>query len=255
MYEYLLRDAIGKCLVEYDYHVHIVSLTESEMEAYSELTQKINANQWRKDLEDSTTTLDQWYRDRRKILENADAKIPLLIDILQTEYKNKLSHCLIYASEKNREQLNRINDYLKSQFVPWSQITAKESKDPRLLKDILSKFKEGSYKVLTAMRVLDEGVNIPQISTAFIIASTTVEKQWIQRRGRLLRKCEEIGKKFSTIHDFLVLPPQQYMDGSVKSIVLSELRRVREFAELARNVGSESSPLAIISEIENQYLE
>jgi superfamily II DNA or RNA helicase len=101
--------------------------------------------------------------------------------------------------------------------------------------------------------VLDEGVNIPQIRKAYILASTTVERQWIQRRGRLLRTCSAIGKMHSTIHDFLVLPPglDQGLDPDAKTLVRGELRRAQEFARLARNAGRPDGPLAVIDRLAN----
>ncbi|MHA1630445.1 MAG: helicase, partial [Candidatus Heimdallarchaeota archaeon] len=83
---------------------------------------------------------------------------------------------------------------------------------------------------------------------AFILASTTVERQWVQRRGRLLRTCKEIGKTHSVIHDFVALPPmkEQGLDPDAKNLVKSELTRVMEFAQLARNAGRPDGPLKIL---------
>ena len=102
--------------------------------------------------------------------------------------------------------------------------------------------------MLTAKRVLDEGVNIPQICTAYILASTTVGRQWIQRRGRLLRTCGAIGKTHSTIHDFVAIPPEmdRGLDADARNLIQSELRRAQEFASLARNAGRADGPLNVI---------
>jgi superfamily II DNA or RNA helicase len=112
-------------------------------------------------------------------------------------------------------------------------------------------FQEGEIQVLTAKRVLDEGVNIPQIFKAFILASTTVERQWVQRRGRLLRRCSDIGKTHSIIHDLLALPPrlEEGLDPDARTLVRSELRRVQAFARLARNAGRPDGPLATIDKM------
>ena len=101
--------------------------------------------------------------------------------------------------------------------------------------------------------MLDEGVNIPQIRRAYILASTTVERQWVQRRGRLLRTCGAIGKEFSIIHDFLALPPGvddgQRLDPDARQLVRSELTRVQEFARLARNAGKPDGPLPTLNKL------
>ncbi|WP_300783401.1 hypothetical protein [Enhydrobacter sp.] len=95
--------------------------------------------------------------------------------------------------------------------------------------------------------------NIPQICKAFILASTTVERQWVQRRGRLLRTCKAINKTYSVIHDFLALPPgmENGLDPDARSLVRSELKRAEEFARLAKNAGRPDGALAIIDKMVN----
>ena len=117
-----------------------------------------------------------------------------------------LQHTLIYASDKAPEQLDAVNALLKAHGILFHQLTYEETANRDKTKQIIRSFQEGTLHVLTAKRVLDEGVNIPQIQKAFILASTTVERQWIQRRGRLLRTCRETGKTHSEIHDFIALP-------------------------------------------------
>ena len=87
------------------------------------------------------------------------------------------------------------------------------------------------------MRVLDEGVDVPQVSEVFILASNTVRRQWVQRRGRVLRKCDAINKEIAHLHDFIVVPPDPRDSGS-RTILKGELERAREFAELAANSGN-----------------
>ena len=73
-------------------------------------------------------------------------------------------------------------------------------------RNILDQFGSGDYQVLTSMKVLDEGVDIPQTDTAFLLASSTVEREWVQRRGRILRHAP--GKSVAHLHDFIVVPPR-----------------------------------------------
>jgi superfamily II DNA or RNA helicase len=100
---------------------------------------------------------------------------------------------------------------------------------------------------------LDEGVNIPEISRAYILASTTVERQWTQRRGRLLRKCKEIGKRSSAIYDFFVVPPDAQIDEDTRKIVKGELARIREFSRLSANFGAVDGPASIIHPIIQRF--
>ncbi len=118
---------------------------------------------------------------------------------------------------------------------------------------ILDRFKSGDLQVLTAKRVLDEGVNVPEIRRAYLLASTTVRRQWVQRRGRLLRICKEIGKTHAIIHDLVALPPEAYdggpLDSEAKKIVSAELDRVWEFARLSRNAAQSGGPFAQVEEL------
>ena len=155
---------------------------------------------------------------------------------------------LVYTSDKGPQQLDNVNRLLRDKNVLFHQLTAEETASRDQTKRIIKSFQDGEIQVLTAKRVLDEGVNIPQICKAFILASTTVERQWVQRRGRLLRTCSAIGKTHSVIHDLLALPPgmDQGLDPDARSLVRSELRRAQEFARLAKNAGRPDGPLAMI---------
>ena len=250
VFRFTLEQAIGKCLVEYDYFVHPVELTDQEMVAWSELTERIRANAWRQDqnggVDEYVTKL---LRDRRAILEVAENKIAALRDALNQEDLSELRHTLIYASDKGPRQLEDVNVLLNEKGVRFHQLTYEETGDRDQTRNILNTFQDGALRVLTAKRVLDEGVNIPQIQKAFILASTTVERQWVQRRGRLLRKCQEIGKTHSQIHDFVALPPNLDSDVDSRAVVKGELNRVQEFASLARNAGRSDGPLKTIDKL------
>jgi superfamily II DNA or RNA helicase len=162
-----------------------------------------------------------------------------------------LRNTLVYTSDKGPEQLEAVNRLLGQKSILYHQLTAEETADREQTKRIIRSFQDGEIQVLTAKRVLDEGVNIPQICKAFILASTTVERQWIQRRGRLLRTCSAIGKTHSVIHDLLALPPgmEDGLDPDARALVRSELRRAQEFARLARNAGRADGPLAMIDKM------
>ena len=250
VFRFLLEEAIGKCLVPYDYHVHPVDLTPEEMDRWREITDKIRANAWRQDAGGPDEYLAKLFRDRRSILETAENKLPALQALLEAEGVRDLRHALIYATDKAPRQLESVNALLNRQGVLFHQLTYEETAHRLQTAAILKDFQDGHLQVLTAKRVLDEGVNIPQVRKAFILASTTVERQWVQRRGRLLRKCDEIGKTHSTIHDFVVIPPDT-SDSDARSIAVSELRRVRQFASLARNAGRPDGPLQVIDLLMN----
>lgn len=251
VFQYTLKEAIGTCLVPYDYYVHPVYLSPSEMDSWYDITYQIKKNAWRNKDGQIDDGLAKLLRDRRKILETAVNKISELRRLLQKEDLVNLKHTLIYASDKEPEQLLTVNATLSEMGILFHQLTSEETCQRERCKDIIQSFQNGNLQILTAKRVLDEGVNIPQINKAYILASTTVERQWIQRRGRLLRTCKETNKTFSEIHDFFVLPPmgETGMDEDATALVRSELQRVQEFASLARNAGRDDGPLPIIHEM------
>lgn len=252
VFQFTLEDAIGRCLVGYEYYVHPVELTEDEMEEWYELTEKIGKYAWRQENPDTDDEyMMKLLRDRRALLENAENKVAVLEDVLiQREDFTKLRHTLIYASDKAPQQLKDINALLNKHSVMFHQLTYEETSDRKKTAQIIQSFQEGTLRVLTAKRVLDEGVNIPEIEKAFILASTTVERQWVQRRGRLLRTCRETGKTHSEIHDFIALPPDlDNIDTRARALIESELKRIQAFAYLAKNFGRPDGPLSHIDQL------
>ena len=252
VFQFTLEEAIGRCLVEYEYYVHPVELTEDEIEKWYDLTEKIGKNAWRQeDPNADDEYLMKLLRDRRALLENAENKIAVLEDVLtQHEDFDQLRHTLIYASDKAPQQLKDVNTLLNKHGVLFHQLTYEETRDREKTRRIIQSFQEGTLGILTAKRVLDEGVNIPEIEKAFILASTTVERQWVQRRGRLLRTCSKTGKTHSEIHDFIALPPDlDNLDTRARALIESELKRIQAFAYLAKNFGRPDGPLSHIDQL------
>jgi ERCC4-related helicase len=217
---------------------HQVELTNDEFYEYIELTKTIsrvfNQN------EDMTENLylQSLLRTRNNLITNASNKISILRDILDVELKNSkesridFSHALFYCPVGNHQAtLSLVSDFkIKAhEFVAY--INSEERQK------ILSSFASGALQALVAMRCLDEGVDVPATKTAFILASTTNPRQFIQRRGRILRKSE--GKEKAVIHDFIVIPPvsedtSKNIDYK-KNILKREMPRFSEFASLAMN--------------------
>ena len=105
-----------------------------------------------------------------------------------------------------------------------------------------------------AIKCLDEGVNIPSIKTAFILASSTNPKEYIQRRGRVLRKAPN--KPFAKIYDFITLPtPLDYVNGDSEvarldlGLVKREIVRMKEFGEISKNPSEADKLIKELSEI------
>ena len=254
-FTFTLEQAIGKCLTEYDYHVHFIELTRTEMDEWNELTRQIGAQAWRLKADEDSPYLDNLLRQRRLVLETASRKIETLATLIDIHDPRKLCHTLVYATDKNPEQLQAVNGLLATRGLLFHQLTQEETASERKTSSILSSFQEGVIQVLTAKRVLDEGVNIPQIKLAYLLASTTVRRQWVQRRGRLLRTCREIGKTHAVIHDLVVVPPagtttNQKLDPDSRRLVRSELDRVWEFARLSRNGPAADGPYRAVEHLQ-----
>lgn len=247
VFSFTLKQAIGTCLVPYDYFVHPVRLTQVEMDEWLDLTDQIKRNAWRSSSDSPDEFLAKLMRDRRALLETASEKIGVLDRLMAAEGYRQLKHTLVYTSDKDPRQMDAVNALLRARGVLFHQLTDQETGNRAKTAQILRSFMEGDIQVLTAKRVLDEGVNIPQIRQAYILASTTVERQWVQRRGRVLRLCPEIGKDHSVVRDLLALPPSlDGLDADAKGLVKSELRRAQEFASLARNAGLPGGALEVL---------
>jgi superfamily II DNA or RNA helicase len=259
VFEFSMKEAIGKCLVPYDYHIHKVGLTEYEIDQWANLTEKLKKNSWLGDdsSSDIPTFISKLLNERRRILELADGKIAAFKDVFSKLDLSTVSHTLVYASSKKREQLEKVNEILMNDFnLIIHQVTGKETSKGNLAQEVLDDFADGSgIKVITAMKVLDEGIDLPQVKRAFILASTTVEREWVQRRGRVLRKSE--GKDKAIIHDFFVAPPDYLANkaqvSDIRSILRAEINRITEFAKLANNAFAKNGPFQTIDPIIQKY--
>jgi len=252
-FKYGLEQAIGRCLTPYDYHVHFVALDDDEMDEWRDLSAQIARLAWKIVAGIDDDRLNYLYRQRRLVLETARGKLGKLCELLDAEDLERLRYTLIYATDKDPRQLEAVNAALNARQVLFHQLTSEETGDRQRARRLLDAFQAGSLQVLTAKRVLDEGVNVPQIERAYILASTTVRRQWVQRRGRLLRMCKEIGKTHAVIHDLVALSSEAFageeLDQDAKKIVNSELDRVWEFARLSRNGAVTGGAFAKVEEL------
>ena len=102
-------------------------------------------------------------------------------------------------------------------------------------KEAALKYIENRPGIIVSIRCLDEGVDIPSVDGALILASSTNPREYIQRRGRVLRKA--VNKRKATIIDSIVLPNSSFAnDNDPAPMIQSELARAYEFASHADNV-------------------
>lgn len=258
IYTYSLKDAIGPFLTEYYYYPHIVTLTEEENEQYLELSLKISQlSAINGDLESTGNTyLKTLLLKRARLISKAGNKLLMLKDLLQNQTKS--THNIFYCGssiDDGERQVEKVVRLLGKELgMKVHPFTSTENKTKR--KELLSKFESGLLQGLVAIKCLDEGVDVPATRTAYILASSTNPREFIQRRGRLLRKSS--GKKYSYIHDFIVIPRDiervRSMESTVfnteRRLVKKELARFKEFADLALN---SQQARATILEVASQY--
>lgn len=231
VFAFSLQQAIGVSLTPYYYYPHLVELTDAEMEEYVQLSTKIARLMNRSD-EDGQNALTMLLIRRANLLNTAENKLTVLSKLI--DEVNYLEHTLFYCSPGQIDAIVPLLGWEKGLLV--HRFTAEE--DTATRKKLLQQFAEGELQALVAMKCLDEGVDVPSTRTAFFLASSSNPREFIQRRGRVLRRAP--GKEHSIIHDLIAIPPDNFvMDSAVlnaeRSIMRRELQRFKEFAGLALN--------------------
>ncbi|MEG0913799.1 MAG: DEAD/DEAH box helicase family protein [Oscillospiraceae bacterium] len=270
--EYTLKDAIDNdMLTPYYYHPVPVSLNEDELGDYLDLTTKLRKNIHADKA--GEIKLSEYAKmlliKRARIVAGAAEKIGMLQRLIE-DYKDD-NQILVYCGATTMHDVDYqegkppIDEARQIDIVAGmlgndlgmrvTKFTSEENAEER--ERIKVDFAEGTHlQVLVAIRCLDEGVNIPSIRTAFIMASSTNPKEYIQRRGRVLRKFP--GKRHAVIFDFITLPipldrVNEYNSDvieSVKSLAKREIVRMKDFAAIAENPFDSDS---LISEIQRNY--
>lgn len=268
--EYTLDRAIAENkLTKYKYYPIIVSLPEDERAAYADYSRQIakcliKGKNGKLKLSEKGKKIAL---KRARLVAGAINKIEALEKVI-TPYKED-KHILVYCGatkvldpdkestevdDDDLRQIDIVTDLLGNKMkMKVSQFTSNESAAERAI--LKKEFAAGdTLQALIAIKCLDEGVNIPSIRTAFILASTTNPKEYIQRRGRVLRLAD--GKDYAEIYDFITLPrPLDEVSSLTEeemkrelTLVKNELCRAEEFARIAMNCVSCSSVLDNIRE-------
>jgi len=245
---YTLSEALKEgVLCPYRYYPQLVELTDDEFDLYYELTVKIaralEANN--KALEEASTGIEALLIQRSRLIATAQGKLEVLQSLMAP--LRHTTHNLIYCgdgtveteSEKSVErQIDAVTRLLgRNVGMTVAKYTAETPLSRR--EELRHQFAQGEVQCLVAIRCLDEGVDIPETRRAFILASSSNPRQFIQRRGRLLRNSP--GKQMAEIFDFVVEPPAQFtrLDSPhyalTRRLFGKELRRTIEFANLAVN--------------------
>jgi superfamily II DNA or RNA helicase len=240
-------------LSHYTYFPHVVSLNEIELNEYIKIS-----NQLLMHIDPKTHTykksalVDMLLLARKRIIHKAENKIDSFKNILRNEFRKKgnLKFTLVYVPEglepdysqtdfdtETEEDISLINEYTKAvsstdDSLMVKQYTASSKNRVQILKD----YEEGRVHVLTSMKCLDEGVDVPRSELAIFCSSTGNPRQFIQRRGRVLRLHKE--KIHAVIHDLVVVPEISDSESNYnmeRNLVKKELERVVDFSNLAMN--------------------
>lgn len=253
--EYSLERAIKEDkLTPYKYYPVVVHLNEEELEKYEQLSYEmskciIKGKNGKSKLNKHGEILAL---KRARVVAGASEKLTALRSEIQPYVHD--NNILVYCGATNvydgSEYVADAEDVRQIEAVTYilgiemgmevAQFTSSENMETRAT--IKEQFQRGDrLQAIVAIKCLDEGVNIPGIRTAFILASTTNPKEYIQRRGRVLRKAPN--KPYAEIYDFVTLPrPLDSVTSLTKeqaqrdlSLVRNELARVKEFGRLAQN--------------------
>lgn len=237
-----LDDAIRQgFLVPYIYNPLVVELTDHELGEYLDLSKAIsrcvNAGS---SIDEPSEALTILLTKRARILSLAANKLPLLRELMNN-FVNE-AYQLVYCgagrpvAETTDEETRQIDDTVallgNELSMHVDRYTSEQSSSER--RRVLREFRRGELKALVAIRCLDEGIDISEIRRAFILSSSVNPRQWIQRRGRILRRAE--GKDKAEIFDFLAIPPAAAAHSDPeRNLVRRELLRASEFCKDSLN--------------------
>lgn len=221
-----------KYLVDYLYYPIFVHATEEEEQTFRNISTKIFSCFENGQCIDAEK-LGKYLRARLRVISMSEEKLKILPNILmEISFKD---HIVVYCGDgtlfdtninEEKRHINAVMKVLNENGYRASQFTAQEKMNERM--ELVNSFNKGSITALAAIRCLDEGINIPSIKCAIILSSNDDYREFVQRRGRILRKFK--GKDYAKIFDVIVLP--QHDNTTWASI---EFRRFYEYAKLALN--------------------
>lgn len=254
-----LKDAIRLgVLAPYRYVPVLIPLTDEEAAYYAELTAKIGAlygkQQSAQASGDEESALGQLLNRRAKVLGHAEHKLPALQQ--EVVKRRHQPFQLVYCAEGGRPtdegpgpvQVDQVLDMLGNRLgMRVHPYTAQEPKAQR--RNLLRAFGDQDLEALVSMRCLDEGVDLPDARVAYMLASSSNPRQFIQRRGRILRRAP--GKQEAEVVDFIAVPPQDPDLYEIEqNLFRREMTRIVEFAMHAENYGE---ALGILRDLRKYY--
>lgn len=269
VFSFPMSKAIGEGrLCKYYYFPHIVYLNDDEMNFYSMITRKL-ALLWdsEKSQFKNKQEAEKLLMNRKRIIHKCQDKIRVFREILQDIGEEKLKYTFVYAPQGNYESSESEEEFESVGFIQklldetkklypnkrCNTFIGTDSKDKRAT--LLKAFGQGTIDVLFAMKCLDEGVDVPRAECGIFTSSTGNPREFIQRRGRLLRNHAE--KTFSYIYDMVVIPStinrEECYSSMERNQVKAELKRVAYFASLAVNCYANNGAYEVLNDVAQHF--
>ena len=279
VYAFPMSKAINENrLCKYYYYPKVAFLNQDEMDLYAYYT-NILISLW-----DSSEgkfknqkLAEIILMNRKRIIHKCDDKLRVYKEILEEIGEDRLKYTFVYApqgkyskieSDEDKEFdvvslkeeddikfIQKLLDITKQRFpnIKCNSFTSKNSKEERAV--LLQAFEQGSLNMLLAMKCLDEGVDVPRAEVGIFTSSTCNPREFIQRRGRLLRMHPE--KRYGYIYDVFVIPNtisrEQSFSTMERNLVCSELQRVAYFSSLALNDRTSNGAYEVLSGIARHF--
>jgi superfamily II DNA or RNA helicase len=241
-------------LCKYYYYPHLVKLTKDEFSDYKEISAKLVRHLNFKNNDSKLSPIAEiLLLERKRIIQKAKNKLTQTINILQKQFDENgdLKFTFLYSPEGfERTDDEDVNEGEEIRIIgKYTREIAKIDKSITIdqfiggMKDkssVLRNFENGKIHILASMKCLDEGVDVPRAEYAIFCSSTGNPRQFIQRRGRILRKDKKNEKHIATIHDLVVIPDyDDYSNADTlnmeRNLIRKELERVIHFAALSIN--------------------
>ena len=259
-FEFSITDALREInpltnktfLVNYNYYIRFIELTENELNNYRKMSNEIiKLSKYNIHSDEYTERLENLLFKRANIIKNAENKYAKLKKIL-SEIK-EIKDTIIFVSD---EQIEKVLLMLAELKIPAHQLTQKEKtiSEPKYggrteRQYIIEKFKSGYYKVLVAIKCLDEGIDIPSASCAILMSSSSNPREYIQRIGRVIRQAPD--KNIANIYDISIKPCSRKlgipeMEEFEKKVIDKERNRL---IEISSNAINNAEALEIINSV------
>ncbi len=235
-FKYGLEEAIeAGFLSRYYYHPLLVTIDDDDLAEFSRYQKRIAVLMNEKQVDQQK--LDEARLARSRVLKKAPIKLRRLEELAASkgyDFINSVVYCGLGRDPATDESiidrtigiLSTVGGYTVSSFTSTTIDRVA----------VIREFENGYYDTLVAIRCFDQGVDVPRLDKIYIMASDASIRQTVQRRGRVLRKCNETGKRYASIYDMVLIPPlAQFGTPVAKSLLQIELTRAMEYGRIAEN--------------------